>query len=122
MYRSHAQVTGTNVAPLAAPRRWGGAATSAPAGSDSPGAFGGYGAPSAYTSAPSSNRYDSGPPPPSSSAPPPPGAGGNDGAAPTERKRKSRWGAEGERVAVAGLPVAISGKVDAADLDRYAGQ
>ncbi|KAG0151899.1 hypothetical protein CROQUDRAFT_35923 [Cronartium quercuum f. sp. fusiforme G11] len=109
MWRNGNKVTGTNDAPLGAPRRWGG--HSDPRDS---GAFGGLGAPTSYTSAPASNRDDEPPPPPpppSSNAPEPP---------PAERKRKSRWGAETEKVSVAGLPVAINGTVDAADLDRYA--
>ncbi|KAI9600928.1 hypothetical protein H4Q26_000722 [Puccinia striiformis f. sp. tritici PST-130] len=91
MWRNGNKVTGTNDAPLGAPRRWGGS-QSDPKES---GAFGG---------APT-------PPPPASTAPEPP---------PTERKRKSRWGAESEKVNVAGLPVAINGTIDAAELDRYA--
>lgn len=116
MYRNTSRVTGTNDAPLGGMRRWGGA--SGPGNDPAPGAFGGYGAPSSYTSAPSANRYSQ------ESAPPPQNGGGTpssaDGA-PVERKRKSRWGAEGEKVTVMGMPVAIAGKVDAADLDRYAG-
>ncbi|OAV89051.1 hypothetical protein PTTG_08570 [Puccinia triticina 1-1 BBBD Race 1] len=109
MWRNGNKVTGTNDAPLGAPRRWGGSQSDP---KDS-GAFGGLGAPTSYTSAPTTNRDDAPPPPPppASTAPEPP---------PTERKRKSRWGAESEKVNVAGLPVAINGTVDAADLDRYA--
>jgi len=109
MWRNGNKVTGTNDAPLGAPRRWGGSQSD----SRDSGAFGGLGAPTSYTSAPTTNRDDAPPPPPppASTAPEPP---------PTERKRKSRWGAESEKVNVAGLPVAINGTVDAADLDRYA--
>ncbi|KAI9600155.1 hypothetical protein KEM48_000569 [Puccinia striiformis f. sp. tritici PST-130] len=109
MWRNGNKVTGTNDAPLGAPRRWGGS-QSDPKES---GAFGGLGAPSSYTSAPTTNRDEAPPPPPppASTAPEPP---------PTERKRKSRWGAESEKVNVAGLPVAINGTIDAAELDRYA--
>ncbi|KAH9824388.1 hypothetical protein DFH28DRAFT_880068, partial [Melampsora americana] len=109
MWRNGNKVTGTNDAPLGAQRRWGGSSDSRDSG-----AFGGLGAPTSYTSAPLSNRDDEPPlppPPPATNAPEPP---------PTERKRKSRWGAETEKVSVAGLPVAINGTVDAADLDRYA--
>ncbi|CAH7669585.1 hypothetical protein BY996DRAFT_6430879 [Phakopsora pachyrhizi] len=109
MWRNGNKVTGTNDAPLGAPRRWGG-------GQSDPkeaGAFGGLGAPTSYTSAPTTNREEElpPPPPPAANAPEPP---------PTERKRKSRWGAETEKVDVAGLPVAINGTIDTADLDRYA--
>ena len=53
------------------------------------------------------------PPPPSSTA-------GALVGPPAERKRKSRWGDENDKIQVAGLPTAISGDVSGKDLENYA--
>ncbi|GAA5896319.1 hypothetical protein JCM6882_000982 [Rhodosporidiobolus microsporus] len=91
-------------------------------GDDRAGGGGGYGG--AYGGG-GDDRGRSGlpPAPPSAGLPPPPpppgGAPAAASPAPGERKRKSRWGDKSETAA---LPVAITGGVQEADLEKYATQ
>ncbi|KEI39764.1 uncharacterized protein L969DRAFT_40612, partial [Mixia osmundae IAM 14324] len=152
-----AQQTGANHAPLAGPRRWGGAASSeyspsAPSGPQSYGGSGGggsgggsqYGRSSGPQGPYGNNQTQA---TPGGYVPHPynqtqsrfsgiPGAAqlGSYGSpqreeesssaplAPGERRRKSRWGDEKDKIQVAGLPTAITGQVAQQDLTNYATQ
>ncbi|KAL7009461.1 hypothetical protein EMMF5_001092 [Cystobasidiomycetes sp. EMM_F5] len=91
---ANSQRTGANEAPLANQRGWGGGGGGPPSGGRPQDGYGGQ----------------------SSYAPPPMSGGGPPG----ERKRKSRWGDENDKIQVAGLPTAISGDVNSKDLENYA--
>ncbi|KAE8229892.1 hypothetical protein CF326_g5123 [Tilletia indica] len=96
-WRSAAQQTGSNGAPLAAPRRWGGGGGE----SGSPEATFG-----SLSAAPvKRERDDEGVP----------DEVGADGVAP--RKRRSRWGDASDKIVV---PTAITGHVSQEELDKYA--
>ncbi|KAK0527401.1 hypothetical protein OC834_004427 [Tilletia horrida] len=96
-WRSAAQQTGSNVAPLTAPRRWGGGAAAGATSGDAGSPTGGP--------AIKREREDEAAP----------GEAGGDANAP--RKRRSRWGDASDKVVV---PTAITGHVSAEELDKYA--
>ncbi|KAK0552132.1 hypothetical protein OC846_001803 [Tilletia horrida] len=98
-WRNNSQQTGSNVAPLAAPRRWGAGAGAAATESASESPF-------TPISAVKREREDDGAPS---------GEQGPDGVAP--RKRRSRWGDASDKVDV---PTAITAQVSQGDLEKYA--
>ena len=136
---ANSQRTGANEAPLANQRSWGGGRGGPPGGGGGGGYDGGYGGGGGQSysdsrgyngggSHPDSRGYNDGgyaqqlPPGGDrgfSSQPPPP-LNNALAAPPTERKRKSRWGDENDKIQVAGLPTAISGDVSGKDLENYA--
>jgi hypothetical protein len=109
MWRSNAQTTGSNIAPLGNPRRWGG---------------GGGDPQQQQQQQMQQHQYHQeqpppGPPPQSNfdrQPPPPPMPEVPEGP----RKRKSRWGDETSRVQMPGVVTAINSAVNSRDLDNYA--
>jgi splicing factor 1 len=124
---ANAQRTGANDGSLANPRRWGGGGSSGGGGggggyNDNNNNYGppssGYGQQQSSYGGQQQGGYGQ-----QSYAPPPPQQQQDSSALvgpPGERKRKSRWGDEKDKIQVAGLPTAISGNVQGRDLENYA--